>query len=337
MRTLFKITAFLLICAFALTFVGCNSSSEQGELTDAPTEATEEPTEKATKKPATEKVTETPTKLENTEGLDLNIKVLSQNVRCADDEGGNTVEQRKTRLKALIDEYKPDLIGTQETTFEWYIYLRSIKTYGIVGSSRNGHRESSGEWSAVMYNKERFVLMDSDTFWVTSTPDEPSFTENAKCRRICTWAELFDRYTGETIIMANTHLDHSNDTVRTSQAGYLVYHLKNRLKERFTNCTVYLTGDFNCKNTSKPYETIINNGGFVDARKVALEDKSVVNGTYHNYGTKESEIDFCFYKGDEVVLEYEIISQKYISEGETEPGFVSDHYGVIVVFERKAT
>ena len=40
-------------------------------------------------------------------------------------------------------------------------------------------------------------------------------------------------------------------------------------------------------------------------------------------------------KGEETVLSYEIISKKYIGEMDTEPGFVSDHYGVITVFERK--
>ena len=331
MQKLFKITAFVLLCALALTLVGCNSSTEQETPSDEPTEATEEPTEKATKKP---KETEALTKLEDTTGLDLNLKILSQNVRCADDKGGNTVAQRTTRFKALIDEYNPDIIGTQETTFEWRRYLRTLKEYSFVGSSRDGHMATTGEWSAILYKKDRFVLLDSDTFWLTDTPDEVSMTNDAKCRRICTWAELFDRYTGETIIMANTHLDHSTDIVRSLQASYLLRHLKDRLGDRYNECSVYLTGDFNCKPETTPYQTL-SRAGFTDAHKVALEDKSVVGGTYHNYGTKESEIDFCFYRGEEVVLEYEIISQKYISEGETEPGFVSDHYGVITVFERK--
>jgi endonuclease/exonuclease/phosphatase family metal-dependent hydrolase len=98
---------------------------------------------------------------------------------------------------------------------------------------------------------------------------------------------------------------------------------------------LYLTGDFNCRKGSSPYSSIVDNGDFVDARTVAAADNSVVNGTFHAYGTADMEIDFCFYRGDETVLEYEIISQKYISEGETEAGFVSDHYGVIVTFKKE--
>lgn len=334
MKKIFRIIAAILLFATALTFAACNS--EQAGETDASTptdEATEatEATEKATKKP---KETEPLTKLEDTTGLDLNLKILSQNVRCADDEGGNTVLQRTTRLKGLIDEYQPDIIGTQETTFEWRRYLRTLKEYAVVGSSRNGHTASTGEWSAIMYKKERFVMLYSDTFWLTETPDEVSMTENAKCRRICTWVELFDRYTGETFIMANTHLDHSTDEVRRLQASYLLGHLKKRLGDRYNTHTIYLTGDFNCQPETSPYEAIIKSG-FADSRDVAIEDISVVNGSYHAYGKKENEIDFCFFKGNEDVLQYEIISKSYISEGETEPGFVSDHYGVMATFKKE--
>ena len=97
---------------------------------------------------------------------------------------------------------------------------------------------------------------------------------------------------------------------------------------------IYLTGDFNCQPATSPYEAIIKSG-FADSRDVAIEDISVVNGSYHAYGKKENEIDFCFFKGNEDVLQYEIISKSYISEGETEPGFVSDHYGVMATFKKE--
>ena len=331
MKKIFRMIATILLFATMLTFVACNSEQVDTPEDTTPTDEVTEATEKATKKP---KETEALTKLEDTTGLDLNLKILSQNVRCADDDGGNTVAQRTTRFKALIDEYNPDIIGTQETTFEWRRYLRTLKDYVFVGSSRNGHNASTGEWSAIMYKKDRFVMLDSDTFWLTDTPDEVSMTEGAKCRRICTWVELFDRYTGETFIMANTHLDHSTDTVRRTQAAYLIGNLKKRLGDRYNSHTIYLTGDFNCKPETSPYEAIIR-VGFADSRDVAAEDVSVVSGSYHAYGQKESEIDFCFFKGEETVLRYEIISKKYISEGESEPGFVSDHYGVMATFKKE--
>ena len=346
-----KIISLILLMSLALLAIACNIETEQSsealvsdtfgeELTEENTaKSTTKSTDKNTEKTENEtsrpiKQTEPPTMLDSTDGLDLNIKVLSQNVRCADDEGNNSVKERTTRFKALLDEYKPDLVGTQEVTMEWLLYLRSIEGYEVIGSSRDGHRSMSGEWSAIMYNSERFVLMDSDTFWLTDTPDKVSAVKNSGCRRICTWAELFDRYTGETIIMANTHLDHLATDVRVTQANYLLLNLRKRLAERYEECRIYLTGDFNCTPNSTPYFTVTN-CNFVDAHTVALEDISTVTGSFHGYGEHNSEIDFCFFKGEETVLSYEIISKKYIGEMDTEPGFVSDHYGVITVFERK--
>jgi endonuclease/exonuclease/phosphatase family metal-dependent hydrolase len=273
--------------------------------------------------------------LEDTEGLDLNLRILTQNVRYADDPNNNSVAERKSRFKALVDEYKPDLIGTQEVTLEWYEYLSAMENYEVVGKSKTGSTSGDPDWNLVIYNKDRFVLMDSDTFWLTDTPDVVSKVEGASGVRICTWAELFDRYTGETIIMANTHIDHKKNTVRVTQAQLIRKHLRKRLGERFLECRVYLTGDFNCTVDSSPYN-IIEDGGFVDPQKVALEDTSTVNGTYHGYNGQEYMFDYCFFRGEDTVLHYEIVSKNYIGEMDTEPGFVSDHYGVFVVFERKA-
>ena len=352
LNSLAFLTALFIAISVLMFAVSCNTADDGIEsgvsdlggselLTESEIELeTEKKTEKKTAKKTEKatrriKATEPPTMLEDTTGLDLNIKVLSQNVRCADDPNGNSVDERTTRLKALIDEYKPDLIGTQEVTYKWFQYLDSIEGYDIVGSSRAGHGSTAEEWSAVMYNSERFVLLDSDTFWLTKNPDLVGAVENSGCKRICTWAELYDRYTGEIIIMANTHLDHLSEDVRSLQAQYLLKNLRKRLVERYDECTIYLTGDFNCKNSATSYYSITA-GGFVDSRIVAAEDLSEVKGTYHAYGEHNTEIDFCFYKGKQNVLSYEIISKKYLGEMDTEPGYVSDHYGVFVVFERKA-
>ena len=209
MKIFIKTISFILLASVLLLSLSCNSGDEkESQILDSESSAddatenetekkTEKKTEKLTEKATREiKATEPPTALENTDGLDLNIKILSQNLRCADDEGNNSVKERTTRFSALLDEYNPDIVGTQECTLEWFTYLRSIEGYEVIGSSRDGNRAMSGEWNAIMYNSERFVLMDSNTFWLTSTPDKPGRISEALCNRICTWVELFDTYTG---------------------------------------------------------------------------------------------------------------------------------------------
>ena len=261
---------------------------------------------------------------------DTSIRVLSQNLRCADDPNGNSISDRKPRFRELFLEYRPDLVGTQETTAAWNSYLKAISNYaekktdlgeyGLVGCSREGREATNGEWNTIMYSKTRFELLDSDTTWLSYTPNEASAVEGSLCKRICTWALLKDKLTGETIIFANTHLDHGTDEVRSRQMTILMDYLADRIGQY----PFYLTGDFNCYVDSEAYATVTDR--LSDSHQTVWTDLSTVQNTYHAY-TEEgrSEIDFVFHNDSTTPIRYEIVSKSY-------GGFVSDHYGVFVEF-----
>ena len=254
------------------------------------------------------------------------ISVMSQNIRCANDGNGNDIADRKVRFKKLMEEYQPDLLGTQEATSVWMDIFEDYfgDEYGIVGCSRDGKTATSGEWSAILYKKSRFELVDSGTFWLTDTPNKVSMTEGALCRRICTWAILTDKNTGEDVFFANTHLDHSNDTVRGAQAEILMEFLADYAAQY----PMFLTGDFNTTSGKAPYNTVTD--VLADAHKDAELDTSTVKGTFHSYGSKTpNEIDFCFYNDEfSEAIAYRVLSETY-------GGFVSDHYGLITYFTSK--
>lgn len=253
---------------------------------------------------------------------DTSIKVLSQNLRCADDPNGNSIGERARRFKQLFEEYQPDLLGTQETTAGWNNYLKKFggSEYGMVGCSRDGREATSGEWNTILYRKDRFELLDSDTTWLSNTPTEATKVEGALCLRICTWALLKDKLTGETILFANTHLDHSNDEVRSAQMDILMDYLADRIGQY----PFYLTGDFNCNVDSIPYNTAT--ARLLDSHKTSWVDFSTEPRTYHAYQRRGgSEIDFIFHNDHTTPVQYEIISKDY-------GGYVSDHYGVIAEF-----
>ena len=260
------------------------------------------------------------------------LVVLSQNVRYKDDPAG-TMAQRAKRFALLVEEHSPDLMGLQEATHgSWTDPLKNLSDYAMIGCSRNGADATTGEWSPVLYKKERFDLIDSGTFWLTNTPNTPSKVSGAGNNRICTWAYLLDKITGEKVIMANTHLDHQNEDVRVAQAEYLNMHL-NEIIKAHPATSIYFTGDFNCNRNSAPYNEFA--AIYSDARLIAKKDTSTKSGTYMNYDASigGNEIDFCFYKGNNVITEYQIISKLYKAEGDSVEGFVSDHYGVKVTFE----
>ena len=246
------------------------------------------------------------------------IKVLSQNLRFANDPNGNSVAERATRFKRLFEEYMPDLIGTQEATREWnnllelFCYMFSDREYGMESFPRDG-AGATGECNTILYRKDRFELLDSDTTWLSSTPDEVSCVDGSCCMRICTWVLLKDKQTGETILFANTHLDYSNDDVRSAQINILMDYFADRVGQY----PFYLTGDFNFTPDSTPYD--IATSKLNDSHLTAWTNLSTVDGTYHDYGKlTDNKIDFCFHNDKTTPISCEIISKDY-------GGFVSDH------------
>lgn len=262
---------------------------------------------------------------EITFSLPQTLSVLSQNVRSQDDPNGNSVAARQPRFKKLVEEYDPDLIGTQEVTKGWKTYIESTfsRDYGIVGCSRNGRTSTSGEFNLILYRKSRFELLESDTFWLTDTPSTPSRVQDSKFNRICTWVLLKDKLTGETFIFANTHFDYygiDNGRIMYQQAQYLM----KEMGEKFAQYPAFLTGDFNCQRGSQAYNYL--SSILKDAEKTADVNTSVVNGTNSGYGMNPTiTIDFCFHNEKMHALHFRITENKY-------NGDVSDHFGIFTEF-----
>ncbi|MBO5726859.1 MAG: endonuclease/exonuclease/phosphatase family protein, partial [Clostridia bacterium] len=217
----------------------------------------------------------------------------------------------------------PDIIGTQETTLTWKSYFNNhLSEYTMIGCSREGKYSSSGEWSLILYRRDRFELLDNGDFWLSNTPDQVSVVEGSICKRICTWALLKDKTTGKTFVIANTHLDHSNDTVRTAQIKVLL----KELGDLITKYPLFLTGDFNTQPSSTVYDAVAVK--LVDASKTAAENKSTINHTFDNYGTKNPgiTIDYCFYNNKKIDAFWFTIANEQFG------GYVSDHYAVVGEF-----
>lgn len=256
------------------------------------------------------------------------IRILTQNLRNADDGKGKTVEDRAVWFFRQIKQCKPDLIGTQECTFRWKKILQQGMgdMYGFFGVSTEGPDEEDGEWNAILYRKDRFVLQDGGTFWLSNTPHTaPSKLNYDGPYRICTWVLLTDTETGKTFLYSNTHLNHKDSEfyqeVRARQAEILLHTLRgngNKLEEY----PGFLTGDFNGESYEPFYPQVT--AWYRDAASTAITDSSKVHYSYHGYGKEQWMIDYCFHSPRNVtVLDYHILS-------DVVEGYVSDHYGLLV-------
>ncbi len=256
--------------------------------------------------------------------------ILSQNLRNRDDEDGNTVSERAERFFQLVDDYQPDLIGTQEATSKWMQLLEDglSNRYELFGCSRNGPNADSGERNAILYRKDRFTFLRGDTFWLSNTPSEAASKLNYEgAVRICTWALLQDTETDKTILFSNTHLQNQIGSstfyrdVRARQAEIILYKLRGN-GNMISTYPGFLTGDFN-GDSSEPFYSALTSE-YDDAHTTAISDSSSVEYSFHGYGQTEELLDFCFHSPENItILDYRILDDQY-------DGYVSDHFGILV-------
>ena len=90
-----------------------------------------------------------------------------------------------------------DILGIQEGLKNQVDYLsEELSNYSYIGIGRDDGKEA-GEYSAVFYKKDRFDKLESNTFWLSQTPDKPGFGWDAVCNRIVTWGKFKDKETGK--------------------------------------------------------------------------------------------------------------------------------------------
>ena len=245
------------------------------------------------------------------------VRVMSYNIRCWDVNGVEVSQRTDPGVRQIL-EVMPDSVGLQEATSEWMKVLqKKLVGYAWVGVDRdNGVSPlDGGESCPIFYLKTRFRLLDSGNFWLSETPDVPSFGPGAACRRICTWARLQNRLTGETYVHVNTHFDHVSEEAR--QAGAEI--VSRYIEEHFADEAVVFTADMNTTETRPAYETMTRN--LIDARYAAAD--AVSYGTFHACSPEthaDYTIDFILCSPSVRVCSYRVVTKG------VDGRFTSDHF-----------
>ena len=170
------------------------------------------------------------------------LLIATYNLRYAGGDGPpNDWASRRPRVKALLDRYRPDLIGTQEGLYEQVKDLASDQPqYDWIGLGRDGG--SRGEFMAIFYRRDRFEPLEYDHFWLSDTPDViASSTWGNGVRRMVTWARFMDRTTNREFYFWNTHLDHAVQYAREKSAELI----RQRINALPADVPLFLVGDFN--------------------------------------------------------------------------------------------
>lgn len=220
------------------------------------------------------------------------LKVITYNIRLDTDvDGENAWLLRKDYLTSQIQFYEPDILGIQEAKPNQVVDIsKMLSQYNQVGIGREG--EGKGESSNIFFKKDRFLLKETNTFWLSKTPDIISKGWDAAFNRVCTYALLKDKKSKKHIWVFNTHLDHIGEVAKTKGIELILL----KITELNTqNYPVIFMGDFNSEPTSEriiALKKVMN-----DTRDISEEKPFGPSGTFNGFKYSEPVtrmIDYVF-------------------------------------------
>ena len=241
-------------------------------------------------------------------------------------DGVNNWQYRKDNVLKMIRFNEVDILGMQEVLVNQLKDITGqLKEYNSFGVGREDGKEK-GEYSPILYRKNKFVLVKSGYFWLSQTPDKPSKGWDAACERIATWVLLKEKNTGKKVFIMNTHFDHIGEVARRESVNLI----KVKSVQLSEGLPQIFMGDLN----SDPESSVLNSLltaeksiAFLDSKKIA----SVVYGpnwTFHDFGKipfKDRPLI------DYILVNKEVSVQKYgvLAENLNET-FLSDHAPVFI-------
>jgi endonuclease/exonuclease/phosphatase family metal-dependent hydrolase len=262
---------------------------------------------------------------------DVLLRVMTFNLRYATAaDGENSWPNRKDVLLKTIRKFDPDLLGTQETLAVQADFLvENLPGSTLVGVGRDDGKRQ-GEFSALLFKKARFDLIDSGTFWLSETPEKiGSKSWDSSLPRIATWVRLRDKGDGgREICYLNTHWDHRGNQARVESAKII----RRWISEHAPDSLAIVTGDLNITEDHEGYRTLASTSDaprLRDVFRLLHPQQASAEATFHNFSGKREgrRIDFIFASPQATPIEVGI---DYTNRDGRYP---SDHFPVTAVLQ----
>ena len=218
---------------------------------------------------------------------------------------------RRGDVASAIRSVGADLWGLQEA---WSLQRRWLRRHTF-GSGWNdlgrGRQSGGGGEASPIVAGPRFAVGAVTTNWFGLQPRRAGQRlPGASFPRIATIAELTDRTTGTSFVVANTHLDEVSDERRLQSTKQLAEWLRTS-----TSGPLIVLGDINCTLTEPPAEPLFALG----LRPVLGPDDGPTSNGFGD-DAHAFQIDHIF------VSEHWSIERAWVH---TAAGLASDHYPVV--------
>lgn len=256
--------------------------------------------------------------------LAQDLNVITFNIRYDNpDDGINAWPNRIGMVTGLLKFHEPGIFGVQEAQYHQLKDIeKEMPDFKWIGTGRDDG-DKAGEFSAIFYNKQLFMLIKDGQFWLSETPDKPGFGWDAACYRVCTWGKFIQKETNKKFFVFNTHFDHKGDTARANSAILIRNFIaKKTYKE---SLPVILTGDFNLTPDMLPISHIKKD--LSDTRDVSIEPPYGPVGTFNRFqhdSPLDKRIDYIFVSRGVKVFKYGVLTDT------KENRYPSDHLPVFV-------
>lgn len=248
------------------------------------------------------------------------INIISYNIRLnVASDGENAWPKRKDNVKALVRFHDADILCVQEALPLQVDELLENTNYAMEGVGRDDGKRA-GEFSAIYFDKSRFVKKDGGTFWLSETPEKPSKGWDAALNRVCSWVRLFDKKNKKEFLVFNTHYDHIGVQARIESAKLL----KRKIQEIAPKLPVVFTGDLNVTPETEAIATI--KSFLTDAKEASLEPAYGPVGTFNAFkfdSPLKDKIDYIFVNKGFKVQKFGVLSDS------KDLRYPSDHLPII--------
>jgi endonuclease/exonuclease/phosphatase family metal-dependent hydrolase len=221
------------------------------------------------------------------------LSVMTYNIRYASfNEDQENWNNRKEGVVNLLHQH--DFVGLQEAT---PVQINDImeavgEEYGLISRTREKD-PTQGEASPLLFKKDKWQIIDSGTFWLSSTPDIPgSNTWGAAYNRVVSYGIFKSRDSKDSIMVVNTHYDHVSQEARIKSTILI----KNRLGNYINKLPFVFMGDLNVEDNNDVYAYINAEMKLKDSYREIQPEFSFQDNTFHGWisDTAISRIDYIF-------------------------------------------
>ncbi|MCQ2139030.1 MAG: endonuclease/exonuclease/phosphatase family protein [Bacteroidales bacterium] len=250
------------------------------------------------------------------------LKVMSYNIRLGiADDGDNSWDFRKPATIEMLETLNPDIFGVQEAYNYQLSYITdNCPQYSCFGVGRDDGSDE-GEHMSIFYDNTKFECLEWGNYWLSETPEVPSFGWDAACRRTATWALLKNKQTGSEFFFVNTHLDHIGVQARINGLALVV----DKIADMNPNGNpMILTGDFNVE----PDDICLVDLNTKMSSARATAEVSDTKPSFNGWGEASETIDYIYYSGFSCCKTFRVVDESFADKP-----YISDHYPVIAEIE----